>query len=122
MVLDSNVLVAALRSRRGASFQVLNLLRDARFEIAISVPLALEYQKSCCAMRRNWGSPATKRPAWWITVALWPTSKRFIFCGVRRCLTRAMSLSWNWPLLLVAGLSSRTTFGALRMLASSGYR
>ncbi len=44
VVLDSNVLVAALRSRRGASFQVLNLLRDRRFEIALSVPLALEYE------------------------------------------------------------------------------
>lgn len=38
------MLVAALRSRRGASFQVLNLLRDGRFEMALSVPLALEYE------------------------------------------------------------------------------
>jgi putative PIN family toxin of toxin-antitoxin system len=44
VVLDSNVLVAAFRSRRGASFQVLTLLRDRRFEIALSVPLALEYE------------------------------------------------------------------------------
>jgi predicted nucleic acid-binding protein len=44
IVLDSNVLVAAFRSRRGASFQVLTLLRDRRFEIALSVPLALEYE------------------------------------------------------------------------------
>jgi predicted nucleic acid-binding protein len=44
VVLDSNVLVAALRSRRGASFQVLTLLREGRFEIALSVPLAFEYE------------------------------------------------------------------------------
>ncbi len=44
VVLDSNVLVAALRSRRGASFRVLELLRDGHFEIAVSVPLALEYE------------------------------------------------------------------------------
>ena len=43
-VLDSNVLVAALRSRRGASFRVLELLRDGHFEIAVSGPLALEYE------------------------------------------------------------------------------
>ncbi|HEV8347047.1 MAG TPA: PIN domain-containing protein [Vicinamibacterales bacterium] len=43
-VLDSNVLVAALRSRRGASFEVLQQLRAGRFTIAISVPLALEYE------------------------------------------------------------------------------
>ena len=35
---------AAFRSRRGASFQILRLLRARRFEIALSVPLALEYE------------------------------------------------------------------------------
>jgi predicted nucleic acid-binding protein len=44
VVLDSSVLVAALRSRRGASFELLKLLRLGRFEVAISVPLALEYE------------------------------------------------------------------------------
>ena len=44
VVLDSSVLVAALRSRQGASFRLLELLRDAQFEIAVSVPLALEYE------------------------------------------------------------------------------
>lgn len=43
-MLDSNVLVAGFRSRRGASFKVLTLLRDKQFEIALSVPLALEYE------------------------------------------------------------------------------
>jgi predicted nucleic acid-binding protein len=43
-VLDTSVLVAALRSRRGASFKVLKWLRERRFQIAISVPLALEYE------------------------------------------------------------------------------
>jgi putative PIN family toxin of toxin-antitoxin system len=44
MVLDTNVLVAALRSRRGASFRLIELLRAGTFEIAISVPLAVEYE------------------------------------------------------------------------------
>ena len=44
VVLDSNVLVSALRSRRGASFQLVKLLRRGRFEVALSVPLALEYE------------------------------------------------------------------------------
>jgi predicted nucleic acid-binding protein len=44
VVLDSSVLVAALRSRRDASFRVLELLRAKRFEIALSVPLALEHE------------------------------------------------------------------------------
>lgn len=44
VVLDSSVLVAGFRSRRGASFRLLELLRAQRFEIALSVPLALEYE------------------------------------------------------------------------------
>jgi predicted nucleic acid-binding protein len=44
VVLDTNVLVAALRSRRGASFQVLSLLGTGAFDVAISVPLVLEYE------------------------------------------------------------------------------
>ncbi len=43
-MLDSSVLVAALRSRQGASFRLLELLRDNQFEIAVSVPLVLEYE------------------------------------------------------------------------------
>lgn len=45
VVLDTNVLVAAARSRRGASFQVLSMLGpDAPFQPAVSVPLVLEYE------------------------------------------------------------------------------
>lgn len=44
VVLDSSVLVAALRARRGASFAVLQALRAGQFEIAVSVPLVLEYE------------------------------------------------------------------------------
>lgn len=44
VVLDTSVLVSALRSRRGASFQVLKSLRAGHFEVALSVPLALEYE------------------------------------------------------------------------------
>jgi predicted nucleic acid-binding protein len=44
VVLDTNVIVAALRSRQGASFRALSLLSLGRFEIAISVPLLFEYE------------------------------------------------------------------------------
>ena len=44
VVLDTNVVVAALRSRQGASFKLLSLLAEDRFEIAVSVPLVLEYE------------------------------------------------------------------------------
>lgn len=44
VVLDTNVLIAALRSRRGASFRLLSLVGTGRFDIAVSVPLVLEYE------------------------------------------------------------------------------
>ena len=44
VVIDTNVLVAAIRSRRGASFQVLSLVSTDAFELAVSVPLVLEYE------------------------------------------------------------------------------
>jgi len=47
VVLDTNVLVAGLRSQRGASFRLLSLVgADRRFEINLSVPLVLEYESA----------------------------------------------------------------------------
>ena len=44
IVLDTNVLVAAFRSRRGASYRLLSLVDAGYFEINVSVPLVLEYE------------------------------------------------------------------------------
>ena len=44
VVLDTNILVAASRSREGASFALLKALREARFVALASVPLMLEYE------------------------------------------------------------------------------
>jgi len=46
-VLDTNVLVAGLRSRRGASFRLMRLLGKGRFRTVLSVPLVLEYESAC---------------------------------------------------------------------------
>ena len=44
VVLDTNILVAAARSRNGASFALLQALRQRRFAALVSVPLMLEYE------------------------------------------------------------------------------
>lgn len=44
IVIDTNVLVAALRSRSGASFKLLSLVNKDRFDIHLSVPLVVEYE------------------------------------------------------------------------------
>jgi predicted nucleic acid-binding protein len=45
VVLDTNVLVTALRSRRGASFQLVRRIDEGDFRVNISVALALEYEE-----------------------------------------------------------------------------
>jgi len=44
IVIDTNVLVAALRSKRGASYKLLSLINSGKFSIHIAVPLVLEYE------------------------------------------------------------------------------
>ena len=44
IVIDTNVIVAGLRSNRGSAFQLLQLIGTGKFDINISVPLILEYQ------------------------------------------------------------------------------
>ena len=44
IIIDTNVLLSAARSTTGASFHLLTLIGDPRFEINLSVPLELEYE------------------------------------------------------------------------------
>jgi putative PIN family toxin of toxin-antitoxin system len=44
IVIDNSVLIAALRSRRGASHKLLTLLGSEKFAISVSVALVLEYE------------------------------------------------------------------------------
>lgn len=44
MVVDTSVLISGIRSRRGASFQVLSRIGTGVFYVAVSVPLVLEYE------------------------------------------------------------------------------
>ena len=46
VVIDTNVIVAALLSNRGASHRLLRLVGDPRWRINLSVPLVLEYEQT----------------------------------------------------------------------------
>jgi putative PIN family toxin of toxin-antitoxin system len=48
LVLDTDVIVAALRSPDGASAELLRLARQREFAMAISVTLLLEYESVIC--------------------------------------------------------------------------
>jgi putative PIN family toxin of toxin-antitoxin system len=47
IVIDTNVLVSALRSQYGASYELFMLIESGKFEINVSVPLAIEYEDVC---------------------------------------------------------------------------
>jgi putative PIN family toxin of toxin-antitoxin system len=58
VVVDTNVLVCGLRSRRGASFKLLSLVGSGAFTMNLSVPLVFEYEEVLKKM--TWpGKPAT---------------------------------------------------------------
>ncbi len=44
VILDTNVLVSALRSDMGASYAIVSQLPSKRFQMALTVPLYLQYQ------------------------------------------------------------------------------
>jgi putative PIN family toxin of toxin-antitoxin system len=50
IVIDTNVVVSALKSRNGFSFELLTIIDDQRFKAYVSVPLVLEYEE---ALKRN---------------------------------------------------------------------
>jgi putative PIN family toxin of toxin-antitoxin system len=58
IVIDTNVLVAALRSKLGASHRLFSLVGDRRFENNVSVPLVLEYEKVARGLIRRGGLSA----------------------------------------------------------------
>ncbi len=53
IVLDTNIWVAAFRSRHGASAKVVSLLGRDRFRLVTSVPLVLEYEEVFLRQRKE---------------------------------------------------------------------
>jgi putative PIN family toxin of toxin-antitoxin system len=60
LVVDTNVLVSALRSRRGAAYRLLRTIRRRGIPLAISVALVLEYED---ALSRPGMIPDIPQPA-----------------------------------------------------------
>jgi putative PIN family toxin of toxin-antitoxin system len=55
VVIDTNVIISGLRSRRGRAFQLLTLIGTGKFDIHLSVPLVLEYSEVILRQRPNLG-------------------------------------------------------------------
>jgi len=58
VVLDTSVLVAAVRSSRGASFRILQLVGDPRWELNLSPALLFEYEEVAAVhVKKFWAEP-----------------------------------------------------------------
>jgi len=55
IVIDTNVLVAGLRSQRGAAYHLLTILNDPRWQVNISTTLLIEYEAVLKRERRHLG-------------------------------------------------------------------
>ena len=55
VVLDTNVVVSAFRSKRGASYSILSLVGSDRFTVCLSMPLVLEYEDALLRQLRETG-------------------------------------------------------------------
>ena len=55
IVIDTCVLISALRSRNGASFKLLSLIDSRKFQFSLSVPLVLEYEATAKRISRDLG-------------------------------------------------------------------
>ncbi|QQS36116.1 MAG: putative toxin-antitoxin system toxin component, PIN family [Ignavibacteriales bacterium] len=46
IVIDTNVIVSALKSKNGYSYKLLSIIDDERFRVFISTPVVLEYEEA----------------------------------------------------------------------------
>ena len=53
IVVDTNIIVSALRSRNGYSFKLLSIIDDERFQVFISIPVILEYEDAIKREKSN---------------------------------------------------------------------
>lgn len=58
IVIDTNVLISAQRSRRGAASKLLSMVGTGFFEVHVSVPLVLEYEDVLLRQRQELGLTA----------------------------------------------------------------
>jgi len=55
IVIDTCVLLSALRSKNGASFKLVSLVDSQKFSFSLSVPLVLEYESTAKRIARSLG-------------------------------------------------------------------
>jgi predicted nucleic acid-binding protein len=95
--LDTNILTAGLRSRRGASFRVLEMLAGGRFRGLVTTALFLEYETVLNRPgQREAHGPETGEvdlPLNELVAFLEPVDVRFTWGGLG---LRTLPMNWSW--------------------------
>src|SRR2546423_1715197 len=109
-VVDTNVLVSALRSRRGASFRLISLLGDSQWQPVISVALILEYEAVGHREAKDWDwKNGWSRALSTCSAGLGHAIRSGLACG-RPCETRTTNSYWSLRQRAGRTRSSPTTF------------
>ena len=98
IVLDTNVLIAAQRSRRGASSRLVSLMGTGKFGAHISVALALEYEDVLLRYRAELGLTADDVGSYETLVR--PVKTPGLPYSTNGAISAAMPATnwyWNWP-------------------------
>ena len=53
IIIDTNILISALKSKQGASYKLLTLIGKGKFETSVSVPLVFEYEDAAKKIIKN---------------------------------------------------------------------
>lgn len=95
-MIDTNVFISALRSRRGASFKLLSLVGSGAFEINLSVPLILEYESVAKRSKHLISLDTEDVDDVLNYLCKWLAAIKSIICGVLFCVIRKTTWYSNW--------------------------
>lgn len=108
IVIDTNVLIAAQRSQRGASSKLMSLLGTNRFDAHVSVPLVLEYEEVLLRQRLLLGLTQPDVADLIDAICALTHIIESIFSGAPTCAMQRMRWYWSLRLRLVVNISSPT--------------
>ena len=104
VVLDTNVFVSALRSQLGASYRLLSLIGGEAFDIAVSVPLVLEYEEVARRQARRLRLTYEDIDDILNYVCSAAVRRQIFFLWRPFSRTQVMIWSWNWQSRLAASI------------------
>ena len=81
IVIDTNVIIAALRSKKGASNKLLSLVGTSKFEIHDSVALILEYEDVLQRQRTELGLSEDEVSIFIDSLCAMAQHHKIFFCG-----------------------------------------